>query len=159
MEKYTGYVVKTYTDKNLYSLTYGDEKREMEYNPTICPPDSPVPPTPTPTDKKKQTITWSQEISDIYVGEHIELIATASSNLSVTFSIQEGGTLAHIDGNTLYADKEGSVIVAANQSGNDEYYAADTVTKAIILKAQEQAFIKQAWIDSENDENKLKILA
>lgn len=135
MEKYNGYVVKKYKDNNIYSLTYGSEKTDMEYNPTICPPDTPAP-TPTPTVKKSQTITWSQDITELYVNESIELVATASSNLSVTFSIQEGGTIAHLDGNTLYADKEGGIVVVANQAGNDEYYAADTVLKTISLKVQ-----------------------
>lgn len=135
MEKYNGYVVKKYKDNNIYSITYGKEKTEMEYNPTICPPDTPAP-TPTPTVKKAQTITWSQEITELYVDGSIELVATASSKLPVTFSIQEGDTIAHLDGNTLYADKEGDIVVAANQSGNDEYNAADTVLKTITLKAQ-----------------------
>lgn len=134
-EHYTGYEIRVSRDTNIYSLTYGDEKKDMLWNPSMCKPDTPVP--PEPTDKKEQSIVWNQQITDVYVDESVELIAYATSELPVTFRIAEGADKAHMLGNMLVCDAEGLVVVVAEQEGNDEYYPALDVLKSFNIKHQE----------------------
>lgn len=143
MEKYTGYVVKVFTDRNIYSLTYGDEKTDMEYNPTICVPDQPVPPQPEPEKKIPQSIVWEQDLREFYVGDSIILNAYTTSGLAVSYRIEDGNKIAHLSGNRLTADAEGGIIVMASQGGNDTYYAADNVLKPINIKAKPQPIVKK----------------
>lgn len=149
MEKFNGYLVKVYTDRNIYSLTYGDERKDMEYNPTICPTDAPVPPEPEPEKKIPQSIVWEQDFGEFYVGDEIELSAYATSGLPITYRIEDGNRIAHLNGNRLTADAEGGIIVMATQGGNDVYYAADNVLKPINVKEQPQPIVKKeqtiAW--------------
>lgn len=142
-EKFTGYLVKVYTDRNIYSLTYGDERKDMEYNPTVCPPDAPVPPQPEPEKKIPQTIVWEQDFREFYVGDEIELSAYATSGLAVSYRIEEGSRIAHLNGNRLTADAEGGIIVMATQGGNETYYSADNVLKPINIKEQPQPIVKK----------------
>ena len=127
MKEYNGYYVSEYMDVNVYSPTYGKTKKTMVYDTVKCPK--------TQIDKKTQSITWSQSISEMTVGDTVELSAIASSGLDVSFSVYSGGEYAHIDGNTLYADAEGYVVVVAKQDGNDQYYGAESVSKSITVKA------------------------
>lgn len=127
MKKLNGYIVKVYKDLNVYSLTYGEEREETEYDPVSCPPDT--------SQKKEQSITWEQDIETLTVGDSIALIASASSGLVVSFSIESGSEFAHITDGILYADKVGSFTINAYQNGNDEYYEAPLVTKTIKVKS------------------------
>lgn len=146
MKEYNGYYVSEYMDVNVYSPTYGKTKKTMVYDTVKCPK--------TQIEKKTQTITWSQSISEMTVGDTVELSATASSGLDVSFSVYSGGEYAHIDGNTLYADAEGYIVVVAKQDGNDQYYGAESVSKSITVKADATIEATQ----SGNDENKLTIV-
>ena len=90
-----------------------------------------------------QTITVSQGTQDITfssddagdVGTEIELAATASSGLDVTFAVTPGGTgTASLDGNgtTLTLTGVGTVEITATQVGNANYAAA-TQTQTITV--------------------------
>lgn len=127
MKEYNGYYVSEYMDVNVYSPTYGKTKKTMVYDTVKCPK--------TQIEKNTQTITWSQSISDMTVGDTVELSATASSGLDVSFAVYSGGEYAHIDGNTLYADAEGYIVVVAKQDGNEQYYGAESISKSITIKA------------------------
>ena len=74
--------------------------------------------------KKQQSLSWSQETS-VYVGSSLPLSAMASSGLEVTYEITSGNTLAEItregDGYIFKALQEGTVTIAAKQSGNETY--------------------------------------
>ena len=61
----------------------------------------------------------------------MSLSATSSSGLGVTFSVISGP--GSITGNTLTVTGAGTIIIAANQSGNSNYSAAPQVTQAVIV--------------------------
>jgi hypothetical protein len=84
-----------------------------------------------------QTISFTAPTSPVTYGvAPITLSATASSGLPVTFSVVSGsGT---ISGNILTITGVGTVVVAADQSGNADYAAARKVTHRIVVKQIEQ---------------------
>lgn len=75
----------------------------------------------------------------------LQLGATSSSGLSVTFSLVSGP--ATLSGNMLTITGAGSVIIAANQPGNTDYSAAPQVTETIIVN---QALPVVALVSSVN---------
>jgi hypothetical protein len=82
--------------------------------------------------KVAQTITFTAPATPVTYGvTPITLIAKAGSNLPVTFTVTSGP--ATVNGNTLTITGVGSVAVAANQSGNNDYSAATAVSKTITV--------------------------
>lgn len=77
--------------------------------------------------KREQTIEWNQEFGGIEEGATIELTATASSFLSVEYTVVAGK--ASVDNATLSVNGAGIITVEASQPGNDEYMAALPVRK------------------------------
>ena len=79
-----------------------------------------------------QTINFTAPSSPVtYSKTPITLSATASSGLSVVFSVVSGpGT---VSGSALTLTGVGTVVVAANQSGNANYAAASQVTHSIVV--------------------------
>lgn len=63
-----------------------------------------------------QTITWELNTLEVRQGQSLLLNAVASSNLPITYSV-DNTALAKIDNNTLYALEVGDVVVTANQDG------------------------------------------
>lgn len=63
-----------------------------------------------------QTITWELNTSEVRQGQSLLLNAVASSNLPITYSV-DNTALAKIDNNTLYALEVGDVVVTAEQDG------------------------------------------
>ena len=61
----------------------------------------------------------------------MNLTATASSSLPVSYAITSGP--ATVSGATLTISGAGSVVVAANQTGNSTYQAAPTVSQNITI--------------------------
>lgn len=85
--------------------------------------------------QEAQTITFAAPASPANPSDPpVTLSATASSALPVTFSVLSGpATLA---GNTVTVTGIGTVVVAANQAGNQNYLAAAQVTHTInVVKA------------------------
>jgi uncharacterized repeat protein (TIGR03803 family) len=79
-----------------------------------------------------QTIAFTQPPSPQSFGaKPLTLVAKASSGLPVTFSVVSGP--ATIAGSTLTTTGVGSVVVAANQSGNGVYSAAQQITRNIVV--------------------------
>ena len=87
------------------------------------------------SNQASQTINFTQPPSPVtYPVSPITLSATASSGLSVTFSIVSGpGT---VSGSTLTVTGVGTVVVAANQAGNASYLAAAQVNRSIVVNGQ-----------------------
>ena len=138
MEKLNGYLVQLYKDTNVYSLTYGNEKTITTYDPIQCPPDQ---------EKKEQIITWVQEINTLTVGNSIELIASSSSGLPVTFDVIVGDSYAHIENNVLYADKEGTILLTCSQSGDEDYYPAVGLQRTISIVNGENSILTASLSD------------
>jgi Big-like domain-containing protein/VCBS repeat protein len=82
--------------------------------------------------KDSQTITFTAPISPVnYGASSVTLAASASSGLAVVFSVLSGP--ASVSGNTLTITGAGTVVVAADQSGDTNYSAATEVTHSITV--------------------------
>ena len=81
---------------------------------------------PITVTKANQTINFTQPANVTYGAAPITLSASATSGLSVTFTVASGP--ATITNNVLTITGAGTVKVAANQAGNVDYNAAPTVT-------------------------------
>jgi hypothetical protein len=81
-----------------------------------------------------QTISFTAPTSPVtYPVSPITLSATASSGLTVTFSVLSGP--GSISGSTLTVTGTGTIVIAANQAGNSTYAAAPQVTQSIVVNA------------------------
>ena len=81
--------------------------------------------------KTQQTITFKQVSSAVtYGASPLTLSASASSGLTVTFSVTGPAT---INGTTLTITGAGSLVVTANQAGNGNYAAASPVSQTIVV--------------------------
>jgi len=81
---------------------------------------------------KAQTIAFTPPATPVTYGfKPITLSASATSGLAVKFSVVSGP--ATVSGSTLTITGAGTVVVAANQSGNATFAAAPQVTKSITV--------------------------
>jgi hypothetical protein len=79
-----------------------------------------------------QTISFTPPTTPVVYGvSPITLNATATSGLGVTFSVVSGpGT---IGGSILTVTGAGTIVIAANQTGNTNYTAAPQVTQSVVV--------------------------
>lgn len=68
--------------------------------------------------------------------EQIELYATASSGLPITFTSQYP-EIASISGNVVTLHKGGNSLITARQEGNDTYYEAPQITRMLLIYAND----------------------
>lgn len=89
-------------------------------------------------EKAYQTLTWDQDFSDVNQYDQVELLASASSGLDVTYSI-EGEQICSIVkiGSKQYLDCKsgGEVVVVAIQEGNKNYWQTTKIYKTIVIKS------------------------
>ena len=79
-----------------------------------------------------QTISFTAPTSPVTYGvSPITLSATSTSGLAVTFSVASGPAI--VSGSTLTITGVGTVVVAANQTGNTNYSAATQETQSIVV--------------------------
>lgn len=81
-----------------------------------------------------QSINWEQEFSKAKIGDIIELSATSSSGLKVSFSSSNPSVVDIYSSNgKWYAEciAAGNVRISAIQAGNNNYNAADDIVKRI----------------------------
>lgn len=83
--------------------------------------------------KATQTISFTGPADQGFTAAAIPLSATASSNLTVTFSIVSGP--ATISGSSLTLTGPGTVVVQAAQSGNGNYLAATPINQTFVVAA------------------------
>ncbi len=87
--------------------------------------------------KASQTITFTQPTTPATFGDApIALVATASSNLTPTFSVVSGP--GSISGSTLTITGAGNIVVAADQAGDGNYTAAAQVRRTVVVNVQPQ---------------------
>ena len=79
-----------------------------------------------------QSITWNQNLDDIFMGNEIELTATSTSGLSVSYTSSDPG-IAEIEGNIVKFISSGEVSITASQNGNDNYHTAEPITKTVLV--------------------------
>lgn len=80
--------------------------------------------------KAEQTITWEQDLSNLKKGDQILLNASASSELPITYTIEETDAAEiYTTGEKVYLDciKGGSFSIVANQPGNENYYSSPRI--------------------------------
>lgn len=98
---------------------------------------------------KDQTITFDQP-SDLQVGDDaIDLGATASSTLSVSYGLNNGN--AELSGSQLTALHTGTVTITASQAGNAEYNAASSVERTISISKGDDLITFDALSDVDWD--------
>lgn len=86
----------------------------------------------------EQTISWEQDLSNLTVDDIVELNASASSSLEVTYAITNGNEFVTLDKNILTVIGGGEVSIKASQNGNDEYQAAESITKTFTTLKKQQ---------------------
>jgi hypothetical protein len=95
--------------------------------------------------KATQQITWTQSlIVGCNATSHVQLIAAASSNMPVTYSVSDP-SVAAVSGDVLTLLQPGTAVVTAVQAGNANYNAATAVTDTVIF--QSTALITEHWND------------
>lgn len=100
--------------------------------------------------KAEQTFTWSQDLTNLKVGDQVELQASASSKLPITFTADsEDFAEIYKAGSKTYMEckKAGSFHIKAVQEGNDNYYSTQRINKEVTIVGEEEynptLFIKQ----------------
>lgn len=85
--------------------------------------------------KAKQVINWEQEFDDIKIGDQVELLAKASSNLPIEyrFTSDKGEVYSVGEKQFLDCQKGGTITISASQPGNYLYDAALRCSKTFII--------------------------
>ena len=89
-------------------------------------------------EKAEQEISWRQDFQGIQVGDSVELSASASSGLPVSFEIDNTASVSIKDEEGrfwLVCHQEGSVTVSAVQVGDEHYLAASPVRKSFQIES------------------------
>jgi len=79
--------------------------------------------------KLPQTLTATTPLAHDLNAGPLFVVASASSGLSPVFSVVSGP--GHFEGNALYFEEVGDVVVQIGQPGDDTYLPADTLTRSI----------------------------
>lgn len=79
-----------------------------------------------------QQILWNEEMYPVAKGDTREFIARATSGLDITYSSSDN-SIAYMEGNVLHAVAAGTVTITATQAGNEDFLAAEPVTKQITI--------------------------
>ena len=108
-----------------YTTSYGD----MRFGNIDCIGN------PNESVRKAQSIVWDQSFDEIGVGDSVELNATATSGLAVSYQIVSGAEFVTLAGNTLTIVAGGPVKIKASQDGDDVWAAASPVFKAINIES------------------------
>lgn len=89
-------------------------------------------------EKAYQTLTWDQDFSEVKQYDQIELTASASSGLEITYTV-EGDQACSITkiGEKQYLDcaGEGEAVIVAIQEGNNNYWQTTKIYKPIVIKS------------------------
>ena len=91
-------------------------------------------------EKANQSLIWNQEFTDVKKYAQIELNATATSGLDVTYTLIEGEDVANLYtlGNKTYLDviASGSIVIMAQQEGTRNYYSSEKLYKTIEVQGK-----------------------
>lgn len=100
--------------------------------------------------KAEQTFTWNQDLTNLKIGDQVELQASVSSNLPITFTADsENFAEIYKAGSKTYMEckKAGSFHIKAVQDGNDNYYSTQRINKEVTIVGEDEynptLFIKQ----------------
>lgn len=86
--------------------------------------------------KAEQTITWEQDLSDLKIGDQVELKASVTSGLPVKYTMDKNGFAEiYTIGNKSYLDciANGEFQIVAIQEGNKNYYSSTRARKTATI--------------------------
>ena len=86
--------------------------------------------------KAEQTLVWEQDLTELGVGDQVELKAIASSGLPITYSIENNNAAEiYTAGVKTYLDckAEGQFYIRAVQEGNKNYYSSPRASKFVTI--------------------------
>lgn len=87
-------------------------------------------------EKATQEIVWDQELSEVHIGDQVELTASATSGLVIEYQLGDNNFVSIYEANgKVYLDCSGvgQVIIKAIQNGNKNYHAAVRVSKTLTV--------------------------
>ncbi len=87
-------------------------------------------------EKATQEIVWEQDLSEVVLGDQVELTATATSGLAIEYQLADNNFVSIYEANgKVYLDCSGvgQVVIKAIQSGNKNYHAATRVNKTLVV--------------------------
>jgi len=102
--------------------------------------------------KEAQDISFGELDSMIYGDAALELTATASSGLPVSFESSDE-SIATVSGTTLTIAGAGSVDITATQEGDAQYNAADPVVQSLVVGTKELTVVGAAAVNKVYDSN------
>lgn len=82
-----------------------------------------------------QEITWVTEVDTLVIDEYKDIEVFATSGLTVTL-ISDGPDIVEVmpNSHTIHALVEGEVLIIAKQDGDDNYLAAEQVSRAVVVR-------------------------
>ena len=86
--------------------------------------------------KAEQVISWEQDLSELKVGDQVELKAVTTSGLPITYSISSNSAVdLYSAGNKSYLDCKsgGQLLIRAVQNGNNNYYSSQRVVNNVSI--------------------------
>ena len=92
--------------------------------------------------KAYQIILWDQDLSDLEAGQQVELTATSTLGLPITYKLDANNYVALYEANgKTYLDclSGGNIQIRAQQEGERNVLAAETVTKNIHVKKSDSS--------------------
>lgn len=93
--------------------------------------------------KAEQTISWEQDLSNLKVGDQVELQAVASSGLPITYKMDsnDAAEIYSAGNNRTYLDckAEGKFTIRATQEGNKNYYSSTRINKTVTIGNEESS--------------------
>lgn len=87
-------------------------------------------------EKATQEIVWEQDLSEVALGDQVELTATATSGLAIEYQLADNNFVSIYEANgKVYLDCSGvgQVVIKAIQNGNKNYHAATRVNKTLVV--------------------------
>ena len=86
--------------------------------------------------KAEQTISWEQDLSNLKMGDQVELKATSSSGLPITYTMDSNSAAEiYSAGSKTYLDCKtgGQFMIRAIQNGNKNYYSSPRATNMVTI--------------------------
>jgi hypothetical protein len=90
--------------------------------------------TPQAFAHSDQTITFGNLSPKTYGDSDFDVSATATSGLTVSFSVSPSGVCTMADSNTVHIVGAGDCTITASQAGNNQYNSASKTLKLNIAK-------------------------
>ena len=107
--------------------------------------------------KTDQTITFGTLADKTYDDDDFDLTATASSDLTVDYTLISGPVT--ISGSTVTITGTGNVTIEANQAGDDSYNPATAIQQSFTVNKADQTITITAISDKDINDNAFDIVA